>query len=289
MSRKPNKINLINGQSRRESIDTCLDNLSNDFSYYKDLVKRSSTTDNVRTYSCLVQSDTNRRQLTPTKPKIVIHSPDSSELPISIDADSNNRYSKQFPKQSILKKTSKYTSDSNNHGNEIEKELAELDRLRSRYKQPTLTSRDKSVVINASDTDNILQYELDCLERVLSNSNNMSATDSTTDGSLLNLQFCSSSISSSLRSVSPADTPFNCYNKLMSDGSSSNDNRDYSHSANSIFMHKDSQGFIDNRAPLPFAFDNLSTGGIKGNIATVGAVTPDKPYPPFAKSVRKYR
>lgn len=35
-----------------------------------------------------------------------------------------------------------------------------------------------------------------------------------------------------------------------------------------------------NKSQLPFAFDNFSTKGIRGNIATVGAVLPERPFPP---------
>lgn len=38
---------------------------------------------------------------------------------------------------------------------------------------------------------------------------------------------------------------------------------------------------IDNKSPLPFAFDNFSTKGVRGNIASAGAVEPDRPRPPI--------
>lgn len=38
---------------------------------------------------------------------------------------------------------------------------------------------------------------------------------------------------------------------------------------------------IDNRSPLPIAFDNLSTKGVRGNIASIGAIEPDRPRPPI--------
>lgn len=38
---------------------------------------------------------------------------------------------------------------------------------------------------------------------------------------------------------------------------------------------------IDNKSPLPFAFDNFTTKGVRGNIATVGAVEPDRPRAPI--------
>lgn len=44
---------------------------------------------------------------------------------------------------------------------------------------------------------------------------------------------------------------------------------------------------IDNKSPLPFAFDNFSTKGVRGNIATVGAVEPERPRPPIYPIVRR--
>lgn len=38
---------------------------------------------------------------------------------------------------------------------------------------------------------------------------------------------------------------------------------------------------IDNKSPLPFAFDNFSTKGVRGNIASVGAIEPDRPRAPI--------
>lgn len=43
----------------------------------------------------------------------------------------------------------------------------------------------------------------------------------------------------------------------------------------------------DNKSPLPFAFDNLSTLGVRGNIASVGAAEPEKPYPPIFPIVKR--
>lgn len=44
---------------------------------------------------------------------------------------------------------------------------------------------------------------------------------------------------------------------------------------------------IDNKSPLPFAFDNFTTKGIRGNIATVGAVEPDRPRAPIYPIVKR--
>lgn len=44
---------------------------------------------------------------------------------------------------------------------------------------------------------------------------------------------------------------------------------------------------IDNKSPLPFAFDNLTTKGVRGNIASVGAVEPDRPRAPIYPIVRR--
>lgn len=43
----------------------------------------------------------------------------------------------------------------------------------------------------------------------------------------------------------------------------------------------------DNKSPLPFAFDNFSTLGVRGNIASVGAAEPDKPYPPIFPTIKR--
>lgn len=44
---------------------------------------------------------------------------------------------------------------------------------------------------------------------------------------------------------------------------------------------------VDNKSPLPFAFDNFSTKGVRGNISSVGAVEPDRPRPPIYPIVRR--
>lgn len=44
---------------------------------------------------------------------------------------------------------------------------------------------------------------------------------------------------------------------------------------------------IDNKSPLPFAYDNLSTLGVRGNIASVGAAPPESPYPPIFPVVKR--
>lgn len=38
---------------------------------------------------------------------------------------------------------------------------------------------------------------------------------------------------------------------------------------------------VDNKSPLPFAFDNFTTKGVRGNIASAGAIEPDRPRPPI--------
>ena len=44
---------------------------------------------------------------------------------------------------------------------------------------------------------------------------------------------------------------------------------------------------IDNKSPLPFAYDNFSTLGVRGNIASVGAAPPETPYPPIYPVVKR--
>lgn len=44
---------------------------------------------------------------------------------------------------------------------------------------------------------------------------------------------------------------------------------------------------VDNKSPLPFAFDNFSTLGIRGNIASVGAAPPERPYAPIFPIVKR--
>lgn len=44
---------------------------------------------------------------------------------------------------------------------------------------------------------------------------------------------------------------------------------------------------IDNKSPLPFAYDNFSTLGVRGNIASVGAAPPETPYPPIFPVVKR--
>lgn len=44
---------------------------------------------------------------------------------------------------------------------------------------------------------------------------------------------------------------------------------------------------IDNKSPLPFAFDNFTTKGVRGNIATVGAIEPDRPRAPIYPIVKR--
>lgn len=44
---------------------------------------------------------------------------------------------------------------------------------------------------------------------------------------------------------------------------------------------------IDNKSPLPFAFDNFSTKGVRGNLASVGAIEPDRPRPPIYPIIKR--
>lgn len=44
---------------------------------------------------------------------------------------------------------------------------------------------------------------------------------------------------------------------------------------------------IDNKSPLPFAYDNFSTLGVRGNIASVGAAEPEKPYAPIFPMIKR--
>lgn len=44
---------------------------------------------------------------------------------------------------------------------------------------------------------------------------------------------------------------------------------------------------IDNKSPLPFAYDNFSTLGVRGNIASFGAAEPEKPYAPIFPLIKK--
>lgn len=44
---------------------------------------------------------------------------------------------------------------------------------------------------------------------------------------------------------------------------------------------------VDNKSPLPFAFDNFSTKGVRGNIASVGAIEPDRPRPPIYPIIKR--
>ena len=44
---------------------------------------------------------------------------------------------------------------------------------------------------------------------------------------------------------------------------------------------------VDNSAPLPFAFDNFSTKGVRGNIASVGAIEPERPRPPIYPIIKR--
>lgn len=44
---------------------------------------------------------------------------------------------------------------------------------------------------------------------------------------------------------------------------------------------------IDNRSPLPIAFDNFSTKGVRGNIASIGAIEPDRPRPPIYPIIKR--
>lgn len=47
------------------------------------------------------------------------------------------------------------------------------------------------------------------------------------------------------------------------------------------------KGEINNKSPLPFAYDNFSTLGVRGNIASVGAAEPESPYPPIFPMIKK--
>lgn len=44
---------------------------------------------------------------------------------------------------------------------------------------------------------------------------------------------------------------------------------------------------VNNKSPLPFAYDNFSTLGVRGNIASVGATEPEKPYAPIFPIVKR--
>lgn len=44
---------------------------------------------------------------------------------------------------------------------------------------------------------------------------------------------------------------------------------------------------VDNKSPLPFAYDNFSTLGVRGNIASVGATPPETPYPPIFPMIKR--
>lgn len=44
---------------------------------------------------------------------------------------------------------------------------------------------------------------------------------------------------------------------------------------------------VNNKSPLPFAYDNFSTLGVRGNIASVGAAEPDAPYPPIYPTIKR--
>lgn len=44
---------------------------------------------------------------------------------------------------------------------------------------------------------------------------------------------------------------------------------------------------VNNKSPLPFAYDNFSTLGVRGNIASVGAAEPDTPYPPIFPTIKR--
>lgn len=44
---------------------------------------------------------------------------------------------------------------------------------------------------------------------------------------------------------------------------------------------------VDNKSPLPFSYDNFSTLGVRGNIASVGAAEPESPYPPIFPTIKK--
>lgn len=47
------------------------------------------------------------------------------------------------------------------------------------------------------------------------------------------------------------------------------------------------RGEVNNKSPLPFAYDNFSTLGVRGNIASVGAAEPDTPYPPIYPTIKR--
>lgn len=44
---------------------------------------------------------------------------------------------------------------------------------------------------------------------------------------------------------------------------------------------------VDNKSPLPVAFDNFSTLGVRGNLASIGAAPPDTPYAPIFPVVKR--
>lgn len=44
---------------------------------------------------------------------------------------------------------------------------------------------------------------------------------------------------------------------------------------------------VDNKSPLPVAFDNFSTLGVRGNLASLGAAPPESPYPPIFPVVKR--
>lgn len=44
---------------------------------------------------------------------------------------------------------------------------------------------------------------------------------------------------------------------------------------------------VDNKSPLPFAYDNFSTLGVRGNIASFGAAEPESPYPPIFPQIKR--
>lgn len=44
---------------------------------------------------------------------------------------------------------------------------------------------------------------------------------------------------------------------------------------------------IDNRSPLPISFDNFTTKGVRGNIASIGAIEPDRPRPPIYPIIKR--
>lgn len=46
-------------------------------------------------------------------------------------------------------------------------------------------------------------------------------------------------------------------------------------------------GEINNKSPLPFSYDNFSTLGVRGNIASVGAVPPETPYAPIFPMIKR--